>query len=150
MTSQLQVIGWREWLALPELGIPQIKAKIDTGARSSALHAFDLEPFTAGDRQKIRFNVHPQQRQTESILVAEAEICDRREVKNSGGRAELRYVVRTAVQLAGQRWEIDLTLTNRDEMGFRMLLGREAVRDRFLVNPGRSYLQGGEPDRESD
>ncbi|PPT08162.1 putative protein sometimes fused to ribosomal protein S6 glutaminyl transferase [Geitlerinema sp. FC II] len=133
-------MGWREWVALPEFGIPAIKAKIDTGARSSALHAFDIEPFTENGTQKVRFQVHPIQRDTKSTAIACAEVLDRREVRNSGGKAELRYVVLTSVELAGRRWEIELTLTNRDVMGFRMLLGRQAVRGRFLVDPGQSYL----------
>lgn len=145
MTQDSAAIGWREWIALPELGITTVKAKIDTGARSSALHAFNIQPFTDGDIAKVRFQVHPLQRETQTVVTAEAPVCDRREVRNSGGKAELRYVIRTAVELSQQRWSIDLTLTNRDVMGFRMLLGREAVRGRFLVDPGRSYLHGGVP-----
>ncbi|MGC9505795.1 ATP-dependent zinc protease family protein [Baaleninema sp.] len=133
-------MGWREWVALPDLDIRAIKAKIDTGARSSALHAFDIEPFTENGKPKVRFKVHPIQRDTISTAIAEAEVLDRREVRNSGGKAELRYVVLTSVELAEQRWDIELTLTNRDVMGFRMLLGRQAVRGRFLIDPGKSYL----------
>ncbi|MFO8039354.1 MAG: RimK/LysX family protein [Sodalinema sp.] len=141
MTVSPQTIGWREWLSLPELGITQIKAKIDTGARSSALHAYDIEDIPPlGDRPRIRFKVHPQQRDTMTVVTAQADILDRREVRNSGGKAELRYVIVTPVQLAQHQWSIELTLTNRDVMGFRMLLGRQAVRGRFLVDPGHSYL----------
>lgn len=141
MTVSAQIIGWREWLSLPELGITQIKAKIDTGARSSALHAYDIEEIPPqGDRPRIRFKVHPQQRDTMTVVTAQADVLDRREVRNSGGKAELRYVIVTPVQLAQQQWPIELTLTNRDVMGFRMLLGRQAVRGRFLVDPGNSYL----------
>ncbi|OAB56429.1 aspartyl protease [Phormidium willei BDU 130791] len=141
MTVSPQTIGWREWLSLPELGITQIKAKIDTGARSSALHAYDIEDISSqSDRPRIRFKVHPQQRDTITVVTAEANVLDRREVRNSGGKAELRYVIVTPVQLAQQQWSIELTLTNRDVMGFRMLLGRQAVRGRFLVDPGHSYL----------
>ncbi|WP_159783767.1 ATP-dependent zinc protease family protein [Sodalinema gerasimenkoae] len=136
-----QAIGWREWLTLPELGIRQIKAKIDTGARSSALHAYDIKEISPkGDRPRICFKVHPQQRDTIIVVTAEADVLDRREVRNSGGKAELRYVILTPVQLGQQQWPIELTLTNRDVMGFRMLLGRQAVRGRFLVDPGHSYL----------
>ncbi|NMG59476.1 ATP-dependent zinc protease [Geitlerinema sp. P-1104] len=141
MTVPQQAIGWREWLTLPELGISQIKAKIDTGARSSALHAYDIKEIPPkGDRPRIRFKVHPQQRDTITVVTAEADILDRRDVRNSGGKAELRYVILTPVQLGQQQWPIELTLTNRDVMGFRMLLGRQAVRGRFLVDPGHSYL----------
>lgn len=140
--SKTKVIGWREWVALPELGITTIKAKIDTGARSSALHAFDIETFSLDDKEKIRFKVHPQQRETTQTTIASADILERREVRNSGGHVELRYAIETSVEIGGIRWSIELTLTNRDTMGFRMLLGRQAIRSRFLVDPGRSFLLG--------
>lgn len=137
-----RVIGWREWVALPDLGIATIKAKIDTGARSSALHAFEVETFSQDGQEKIRFKVHPQQRDTTQMKIAEANILERREVRNSGGHVELRYAIETSVEIGGVRWSIELTLTNRDTMGFRMLLGRQAIRDHFLVDPGRSFLLG--------
>ncbi|MGB5898749.1 MAG: RimK/LysX family protein [Geitlerinemataceae cyanobacterium] len=137
-----KVIGWREWVALPDLGITATKAKIDTGARSSALHAFDIETFSQQGKDKIRFKVHPQQRDTAQTTIASADILDRREVRNSGGHAELRYTILTSVEIGGLRWLIELTLTNRDTMGFRMLLGRQAIRSRFLVDPGSSFLLG--------
>jgi hypothetical protein len=133
-------MGWREWLALPELQIPAIKAKVDTGARSSALHAFDLHRFTRDGQAMVQFKVHPQQRSTAHTVAVEAAVWDERMVRSSNGQAHPRPVIRTPVQLAGQQWWIDLTLTNRDAMGFRMLLGREAVRQRFWVDPGGSYL----------
>jgi hypothetical protein len=135
----LPVIGWREWLDLPELGIKTIKAKIDTGARSSALHAFHVEAFERDRQNMVRFQVHPKQRNNYTIST-EAELLEWRQVRNSGGQTQLRPVIRTTVKLGSQQWAIELTLTNRDVMGFRMLLGREALRKRFLVNPGRSYL----------
>lgn len=138
--KQLLVIGWREWLDLPDLGIGEIKAKIDTGARSSALHAFHIQQFEQDNRQVVRFQVHPYQRNSHCTITAEAELLEWREVRNSGGHAQLRPVISTTLELGGQQWPIELTLTNRDVMGFRMLLGREAVRSRFLVNPGKSYL----------
>ncbi|ACK69074.1 protein of unknown function DUF785 [Gloeothece citriformis PCC 7424] len=137
---ELLVIGWREWLNLPELGIKHIKAKIDTGARSSALHAFHIQPFQVQGKDMIRFGVHPYQRNNHDTITAEAELLEWREVRNSGGVAQLRPVIKTQVELGEQQWLIELTLTNRDVMGFRMLLGREAVRKRFLVDPSRSYL----------
>jgi hypothetical protein len=143
--SPLATIGWREWLAVPELGIRAIKAKIDTGARSSALHAFDIELFERGDQRMVRFRVHPWQRNLEETVAAEAPLAEERLVRNSGGVETLRPVIVTHVELLGQQWPIELTLTPRDYMGFRMLLGREAVRRRFLVDPGRSYLSGKRP-----
>lgn len=140
-TSKLSVIGWREIIALPNLGISQIKAKIDTGARSSALHAFDVQKFQQDSQEMIRFQVHPRQRDTQQIVTTEAKLLEYREVKNSGGEAQLRPVILTNVELGGEQWEIELTLTNRDVMGFRMLLGRQAMRARFLVDPGKSYIQ---------
>jgi hypothetical protein len=139
--TDLPIIGWRERLALPSLGITQIKAKIDTGARSSALHAFDIEPFTRQGRDWVRFKVHPHQHNNKDTILAEAELLDTRAVKNSGGQAQIRSVIQTSVVLGGQHWPIELTLTSRDAMGFRMLLGRQAVRQRFLVDAGKSYVQ---------
>lgn len=140
--KQLPIIGWREWLSLPELGIGQIKAKIDTGARSSALHAFHLEAFQRDSREMVRFQVHPNQRDSHYTITAEAQLVEWRHIRNSGGQGELRPVIQTAIELGGRRWNIELTLTNRDLMGFRMLVGRQALRRQFLVNPGRSYLLG--------
>jgi len=141
MSKSLSIIGWRERVALPDLGISQIKAKIDTGARSSALHAFDVETFSRDGKTMVRFKVHPYQRDTHRTVSAEAELIDQRQVRNSGGHAQLRPVIQTMVELNGERWLIELTLTNRDVMGFRMLLGRQAVRKRFLVDAGRSFVQ---------
>lgn len=147
MERERWLIGWREWLALPELGIVRIKAKIDTGARSSALHAFDLEPFKRRGVAMVRFKVHPVQRDSRTTVIAEAPLVDERAVTNSGGKSELRPVVRTKVSFMGREWPIELTLTRREVMGFRMLLGREALRDQYVVDPGRSYL-GGRPGRK--
>ncbi|MGF1603679.1 MAG: ATP-dependent zinc protease [Thermosynechococcaceae cyanobacterium] len=135
------IMGWREWISLPHLGVEQIKAKIDTGARSSALHAFEIEAFEQQGQTLLRFKIHPEQKNDAFVIEAEAELLDRREIRNSGGKAELRFVIQTEVTLNHQTWPIELTLTNRDNMGFRMLLGREAVRGRFLVDPGQSFLQ---------
>ncbi len=137
---QLPIIGWREQVTLPELGISTIKAKIDTGARSSTLHAIDVEIFQDQEKKMVRFKVHPYQRNTRQTVTAVAELFDQRQVRNSGGHTQLRPVIQTTVELGGDRWLIELTLTNRDVMGFRMLLGRQAIRDRFLVDAGRSFL----------
>lgn len=136
------VVGWREWVSLPELNIKRIKAKIDSGARSSSLHAFDVEVFYRRSRQLVRFGVHPLQRNTRKTVTAEAEVLDFRKVKSSGGHETFRPVILTDLELHGQRWQIELTLANRDEMGFRMLLGRQALRRRFVIDPGSSYVTG--------
>ncbi|KPK17393.1 MAG: hypothetical protein AMJ62_01385 [Myxococcales bacterium SG8_38] len=138
--SELSVIGWREWVALPDLGISRIKAKVDTGARSSSLHAYDIEVFSRGPRDYVRFVVHPVQRETKTTIHCIAELHEHRHVKSSSGHREYRPIIRTSLELGAERWPIDLTLTTRDAMGFRMLLGREAIRGRFVVEPGRSYL----------
>lgn len=134
------VIGWREFLSLPELGIAKIKAKIDTGARSSALHAFDIEHFERDGVPSVRFKVHPKQRNSSISAIAEAPLLDQRHIRNSGGQTQLRPVIQTVIGLGEYRWSIELTLTNRDAMGFRMLLGRQAIRKRFWVDAGRSFL----------
>lgn len=139
--QQLPVIGWREYIALPELGIPEVKVKIDTGARTSALHAFDIETFHGYGKIMVRFKVHPYQRDTDQTLLAQAELIDQRQIRNSGGHAQWRPVIQTTVELGEFAFAIELTLTNRDNMGFRMLLGRQAIRRRFLVDAGRSFLQ---------
>jgi len=140
----MPVIGWREWVALPQLGIAYIKPKIDTGARSSSLHASEVEEFQRGDRIFVRFKVHPIQRRKDFGVKAEAEVLEYRNVKSSSGQKSRRPVILTEIEILGQRWPIELTLADRDAMGFRMLLGREAVRGRFLVDAGKSYY-GGKP-----
>ncbi len=138
--KRLPIVGWREWVSLPELGMAAIKAKVDTGARSSALHVLNIEPFTSHGKLNIRFEIPSDRHDTMNLVPTQAEVLDRREVRNSGGQIEVRYAILTLVELQGIRWPIELTLTNREAMGFRMLLGRQAVRDRFLVDPGRSFL----------
>jgi hypothetical protein len=139
-------VGWREWVSLPALGIPSVKAKVDTGARSSSLHVFDVEHFRRGSRPFVRFRVHPRQRDVRTSVVAEAEVVADRYVRSSSGHRDRRPVIVTEVEVFETRWPIEITLANRDAMGFRMLLGREAVRTRFLVDAGRSYY-GGRPDK---
>lgn len=137
-------IGWREWIHLPDLGIEAIKAKVDTGARSSSLHAYDIERFRRGGRRYVRFKVHPLQRDFRTTVRTEAPLVDLRKVRSSSGAVSLRPVILTTIELLDQAWEIEVTLTRRDQMGFRMLLGRQAMRGRFVVDPARSFL-GGRP-----
>jgi hypothetical protein len=136
------IIGWREWLALPDLNVTRIKAKVDTGARSSALHAFDIEPFDRDGTRMVRFRIHPRQEDSRAVVTAEAELLDMRSVRSSSGQQEIRPVIQTTACVLNRRWPIELTLTKRDQMGFRMLLGRQALRRRFLVDTGRSFLTG--------
>jgi hypothetical protein len=136
------IIGWKEWIVLPELGIPAVKAKIDTGARTSAMHIFSLEEFQSGGRRMVRFGIHPLQRRKDVECFCEAPVLELRRVKDSGGHYEKRYVIQTTAKLGAVSWPIDITLTNRDPMLFRMLMGRKAVENRFLIHPGRSYLTG--------
>jgi len=134
------IIGWREWVGLPDLGIKRVKAKVDTGARSSSLHAFDVHMFTRGGRRYVRFKVHPMQHDSHVTNDCETELHDERWIKSSNGVKQHRPVIRVSIQFGQESWPIDLTLTSRDVMGFRMLLGREAIRPRFAVDPGRSFL----------
>jgi hypothetical protein len=147
-TSRL-LVGWREWIALPDLGVAAIKPKIDTGARSSSLHAFNIETFRRDACDWVRFDIHPYQRDTETTVRAEAKVLDLRHVRSSSGHSTLRPVILTAVEVGGRRWPVELTLAARDEMGFRMLLGREAMRGRIVVDPGRSYLVSKSPPRKT-
>ena len=136
------VIGWREWVALPDLGVRSVKAKVDTGARTSSLHAFDLEEFRKNSQDWVRFTIHPEQRSSKREKSVQARVHEWRDVRSSSGEAELRPVILTTIHIMGESWEVELTLTRRDAMGFRMLLGRQAVRGHIVVDPGRSFLNG--------
>jgi hypothetical protein len=136
----LPIIGWREWLALPTLQVERIKAKIDTGARTSAIHAFNIRSFADRGSPHVSFVLHPEQRRRHPAIDCIAEVRDERMVTSSSGHAEKRYVIHVDVRLGAYLWPIELTLADRDPLGFRMLLGREAVRHRFLIDAGRSYL----------
>ena len=145
-THLTSVAGWREWVSLPELGVDWIKAKLDTGARTSALHAFDLEELERDGQPWVRFSVHPWQRSAKDAVVAELPVHDVRQVRSSSGHVQERYVVIMAIRIGTRRIRTEVTLTRRDEMGFRLLVGREALRQGFVVDPAHSYL-GGRPKR---
>lgn len=147
--SPLPQVGWREWVGLPSLGIGRIKAKVDTGARSSSLHATDLEEYEQAGRPWIRFTVLPSQKSHLGAIRVRAPLADRRAVRPSSGRSEVRPVVKVQVQVGDLLFPCEVTLARRDQMGFRMLLGRTALRGRFLVDAGRSYLQSQSASRDT-
>ena len=132
--------GWREWVGLPDLGVEWIKAKIDTGARTSSLHAFDVREFDRDGQDWVRFKVKPWQDSQEDAVVVERPVHDRRAVRSSSGHAQQRIVVKLQIRLVDREVISEVTLSNRDEMGFRMLIGREALRRGFTVDPARSFL----------
>lgn len=135
-----QIIGWREWVAFPDLNIPRIKAKIDTGARTSALHAFEVTTFQENGKNKVRFAIHPRQKSTKKIIMCTTDLVDTRLVTDSGGHQELRHVIQTGILLGENYWPIEITLTSREDMRFRFLLGRRALCGRYWVDPAKSYL----------
>lgn len=139
------LIGWREWVSLPDAGVDWIKAKIDTGARTSSLHAFDIEEFEREGEAWVRFRVNPWQDSSADATIAEFPVHDRRAVRSSSGHAQQRLVVLLAIRIVDQLVVSEVTLSNRDEMGFRMLIGREALRRGFIVDPARSFLGGRAP-----
>ncbi|BBH18002.1 hypothetical protein Back2_22890 [Nocardioides baekrokdamisoli] len=142
------VVGWREWVGLPQIPVPWMKAKIDTGARTSALHAFGIEPFERDGAPWVRFSVHPWQRSALDTTGVERPVHDVRHVRSSSGHAQERYVVLLDLRILDQVVTAEVTLTHRDAMGFRMLIGREALRGRFVVDSARSY-RGGRPEQET-
>jgi hypothetical protein len=137
--KELQIIGWREWISLPDLDITQIKVKVDTGARTSSLHAFDIEKYKRDGKEYVKFKVHPDQENSKRVIACRSKVLEYRKVKSSNGQSELRPVILTNAHLLGEKWPIEITLTNRDEMGFRMLLGRASIKNKFLVNFGKSF-----------
>ncbi len=143
-----RIIGWREWVAIPDLSVLQIKAKIDTGAKTSALHAENIRFFRKGAKRFVRFTIRPYQRNKKFEVEAKADLVERRQVRSSTGHETMRPVVRVPVLMAGEMHEIQVTLVNRDMMGFRMLIGREALEGRYIVDPQRSFVLG-RPIKES-
>jgi ribosomal protein S6--L-glutamate ligase len=140
MTDNKVVLGSEEWCSFPDLGIPAIKARVDSGAKTSSLHAINIAPFVKNDIKWVKFDINPIQNNVRTIIHCEAPLIDKRIVKSSSGYREQRYVIQTILKLGNQTWEIEMTLTNRDSMGFRMLLGREAMIGRVIVDPEKQYL----------
>lgn len=137
------IIGWREWVALPELApAARIKAKIDTGAATSSIHAYRLRVFDTDDGPVAHFEIHPKQRSRAGTVEVEVPVVGQRRVRSSNGQSEMRPVIRTTLNMGGRSWPIELTLTARDEMGFRMLIGRKALRRHAIVDVSRSYVAG--------
>jgi len=145
----LPTVGWREWISFPELGLGQVKAKVDTGARTSCLHAFVIEPFERDGQSWVRFDIHPRQKNTDLVVSSEAPLLEQRVVRDSGGHEEMRYVISTVITLGDASFNAEVTLTARDNMRFRALLGRTALRGQYLVDPRRSYLMGKRKKRQS-
>jgi ribosomal protein S6--L-glutamate ligase len=135
------ILGWQEWLALPELGLPALKAKIDTGAKTSALHTHVIEPYGDPEQLMVRFTVRPNPRCADLEIAVAAPVIDRREVMSSNGEREQRFVIATRVQMGAHAWPIEVTLTNRERMTHRMLLGRQAIRPNALVDPDATFHQ---------
>jgi hypothetical protein len=139
LKSDKKIIGWREWLTLGDLKIQKIKAKIDTGARTSSLHAIDLEFYKRNGNEFVKFKVQSDQGKISKVVNCRAKVLEYRKIKSSNGQTEIRPVILTSVEVLGEKWPIEVTLTNRHEMGFRMLLGRASIKGKFLVDTGKSY-----------
>ncbi len=142
MLQDKVILGSEEWCSFPELGIPTIKARVDSGAKTSALHAINISPFLKNEMNWVKFDINPIQNNLKTVIHCEAPLVDKRIVKSSSGFREQRYVIQTSLEIGNANWNIEMTLTNRDSMGFRMLLGREAMSGRILVDPEKKYLLG--------
>lgn len=148
--TRRRILGWREWVSLPCLGIGAIKAKLDTGAKTSALHAWDISLRMVDDRQWIRFRVPSMQRNKPTSVLCEAPLSDQRWVTNSSGAREQRYIINTKLQIGSRSWPIELSLTNREAMEYPMIIGREAMRNRLIIDPKASYRAGRHPKKAAD
>ena len=136
------VVGAEEWCMFSTLGVPAIKARVDSGAKTSSIHAFNIQTFKRDNNPWVSFEIHPLQQNRTTTIRCEAPVIDRRNVKSSSGESEKRFVIKVPMQLGDHEWDVELTLTNRDSMGYRMLLGREAMNNRILVDPSESFLLG--------
>ena len=140
--QQKVIVGSEEWCSLPTIGIPTIKARVDSGAKTSALHAINIKTYTKDNQEWVKFDINPIQNNAKALIHCDAKLIDQRIVKSSSGFREKRYVIQTQVSLGGKTWEIEVTLTNRDSMGYRMLLGREAMSGRVMVDPEQKFVLG--------
>ena len=140
MLQEKVIVGSEEWCSFPILGIPTIKARVDSGAKTSALHAINIAPFIKNEENWVKFDINPIQNNNKTVIHCESKLVDKRVVKSSSGFREQRYVIGAELEIGGKKWTIEITLTNRDSMGFRMLLGREAMSGRILVDPEQKYL----------
>ncbi len=136
------IIGWREWISLPDLGIKSIKAKMDTGARTSALHTYFIKPMGDSKKPMVQFGVHPMQKNDKDSIICTADIIDQRRIVDSGGHPELRYIIQTSVLAGNKQWPIELSLTNREQMRFRLLIGRSAISEKLIIDPELSFTLG--------
>lgn len=139
MNRMVPVIGWKEWAALPDLNIPRLKVKMDTGARTSALHTYFIEPFVKDGKEMVRFGVHPLQKTDDPSIICEAQVIDKRRIKNTGGQKEVRYIISTNIKMGEKLFPLELSLANRDAMLFRMLVGRTALKGRFVIDPSKIH-----------
>lgn len=139
----LTTFGWREWVDLPDLGLKHVKAKIDTGARTSSLHAFDVQVSKEGGRKRVVFLIHPRQNDSDTVVRCEADVIDEREVRDSGGNTTKRWVIETPITVGDRTWPVEITLASRDDMKFRMLIGRTAMHGVATVDPSSSYVASG-------
>ncbi|GJL85078.1 MAG: hypothetical protein DHS20C02_08530 [Micavibrio sp.] len=140
------LIGWEEWCALPDLGLPAVKAKIDTGAKTSALHAENIEVFNRGGQDFVRFEIPPLKKKEDLVVTCEAPLADERAVISSNGEREKRFVINTQIEFAGKIFNAEVTLTSRHKMTFRMLLGRDALKKaQVAVDPAKSFVLGKPP-----
>lgn len=142
MSDSRMIVGNQEWCAFPDLGIPAIKARIDSGAKTSSIHAFNISPFKRDGQSWVSFEVHPLQNNRRTVVRCEKPVIDKRSIKSSSGISESRYVISAPIKIGGELWDIQLTLANRDSMGFRMLLGREAMEGKIVIDPGESFRLG--------
>jgi len=149
-SNKKTIIGSEEWCQLPELGIPAVKVRVDSGAKTSAIHAFNIQAFRKNNTSWVSFEVHPLQNNRQTAVRCEAEVVDKRDVKSSSGISEKRFIIRSKLKLGDGEWQIELSLSNRDSMGYRMLLGREAMKGKVLVDPSEIFQLGKLEDEELD
>ncbi len=142
------MVGWREWVGLPDLKINALKAKVDTGAKTSAIHAIDVDPFEKNGASFVSFFLHSGLRPIDRPIRCEAPVRDLRPITSSNGEQEMRYIIETTLAAGGRSWPIEISLANRDQMGFRMLLGRQALREKLIVDPSLSFCLADLPDAD--